>query len=65
MGTRGISLSFAGEQGHVESCLGVVVLSCATMVALTLAVTAVQAQPGSEAARLNCFMHPDGTTISP
>ncbi len=42
--------------------LGCVVFSCATMVALMLAVTAVQAQPASEAARLDCFVHPDGNT---
>ena len=38
-----------------------VVLSCATLVTVTLAVTAVQAQPGPEAARLVCFVQPDGS----
>ena len=32
------------------------------MVAVLLAVTAVHAQPGPEAARLDCFVHPDGNS---
>ena len=42
------------------------VLPCATLAAAlattTLATTLMAAEPGPEAARLNCFTHPDGTT---
>ena len=37
-------------------------LSFATVVAVMLAVTAVLAQAGPEAARLDCFVHPDGSS---
>ena len=38
------------------------VLPCATLAAAALAATTLAAEPGPEAARLNCFTHPDGTT---
>ena len=42
-----------------------IVLSCLTLVAVLLAVTALNAQPGPEAARLDCFVHPTEAAISP
>ncbi len=39
-----------------------IVFSCATLVTVALAVTTVYAQSGQEAARLDYFVHPDGTS---
>ena len=37
-------------------------LPCATLALAAMAATTLAAEPGPEAARLNCFTHPDGTT---
>jgi hypothetical protein len=39
-----------------------IAFSCATLAMVALAVTTVYAQSGQEAARLDCFVHPDGTS---
>ena len=39
-----------------------IVLPCLALVAVLLAVTTLNAQPGPEAARLDCFAHPNGSS---
>ena len=39
-----------------------IVLPCLTLVAVLSAVTTLNAQPGPEAARLDCFDHPNGSS---